>query len=161
MVEMIIVVVILGILGTFTFRFLTSTAEIYQLTVQQDKLYNEVWVAMEKIVRELQAATSGSVAVTATSVNFTKDFVPSNMVDKSTSITFSLVSGILRREGTDIRTLATGITDFTVTNTSNLITIEITKMDGTNSFSLRSQVYPSSERFPSGTGKGHWEEVIS
>jgi hypothetical protein len=94
-------------------------------------------------------------------LTFTKSALNVTPNDNSTTITFSLNGGSLERTGnlSGTRTLATGITTFSVENASDLITIRITKTEGTNSFSLQSAVYPSGHKYPTGTG--HWEEIIS
>lgn len=164
MVELVMVVVIMGVLGLFTMNFMEQTADIYTLSTEQDALYSEVWVSLERITRELQAATQGGVTVPASGssgnvLTFTKETTTPN--DASTSLTYQVSSGRLQRVGdvSGTHTIADGITTFTVTNTSNLITILITKTKGTLTYSLQTQVYPSQERF--GTTEGHWEEVNS
>jgi len=152
LIEIIMVISILGILSLISFAFMGRTASTYQMATSQGKMNGELWVAMERIVRELQYTglpaniTAPALGGTGTTLTFTK---PACTIcqDTATSVTYTL-SGtqILRTTATLAnQVLADGITAFTVTRTAtpqNVVTITITKTDGSESLTLTESVYP-------------------
>jgi prepilin-type N-terminal cleavage/methylation domain-containing protein len=71
LIEIVIVIVVLSILGVFTFSFLSSSAKTYQMMRDQRDLHQEAAYAMERISRELRDGTCIS-AFSGTSIDLQK-----------------------------------------------------------------------------------------
>ncbi len=59
LVEMVMTVVVLGILGLFTFSYLGTFTSTYTVMEKQRRIYSEVTYAVERISRELRDAQGG------------------------------------------------------------------------------------------------------
>lgn len=58
LIELVTVIVVLSILGLFTFRFIDKAVGTYALVREQDDLYSDGIYIMERIVRELSDANA-------------------------------------------------------------------------------------------------------
>ncbi|MGH1371204.1 MAG: PulJ/GspJ family protein [Cellvibrionaceae bacterium] len=74
LIELIAVIVILSIMGTFSVRFIVSTLDNYNRTVDRGKLVAHGRQALERMTRQLRAAVPNSVRVTNT--NQCVEFLP-------------------------------------------------------------------------------------
>lgn len=139
--EMIIVIVILGILGVYTFSFLGDSMGAYVRVKEHKTLYDEGRMAMEYMVRELRDANqNASITTTSSSITFTK------VHPSSATITYSLTSGTLNRDsdGTT-NALAGNVQTFspTVSGTApnQVVTLELI-LSGRGTVRLRTAIYP-------------------
>ena len=112
------VIVILGVIGAFTFQFVAHGVQAFKKSSARKDLYDQGRLALERMVRELRDAkevTDGS----ASSVTFKKAH-PAQAADNTEEIKFELVGTDLRRVGDPNGTpatavLASNVSSFTVT----------------------------------------------
>ena len=162
LVELIVVMVLLGIIGLFTFQFIGSGVETYIMASNQAGLLSEAKLAMERMAREVRDSESILSPVPGSSSN-SINFIKSHAAfDGATNITFQVSGGVLeRKRGTnEPEPLAENVPvgGFTVTNDSNEIKLELTLSLGSGeNVTLHTKVYPKniSSQFD-----GDWEEVI-
>jgi len=163
LVELIVVIVLLGIIGIFTFQFIGSSVETYIIVSNQAGLLAEAKPAMERMAREVRDAESilaPAPGSSSNSINFTKSH--STAVDSTTNITFQVTGGILeRKRGTnEPEPLAENVPvgGFTVSNDSNEIKLELTlSLTGGENVTLHTKIYP--KNLPS-QFDGDWKEVV-
>ena len=74
LIELIAVIVLLSIMGTFSVRFIVSTLDNYNRTVDRGKLVGHGRQALERMTRQLRAAVPNSVRVT--NANRCVEFLP-------------------------------------------------------------------------------------
>ncbi|MBA4393786.1 MAG: hypothetical protein C0407_09570 [Desulfobacca sp.] len=140
-IEFIISIVILGILGIYTFSFLGDSMGAYVRVKEHKTLYDEGRLAMEYMVREIRDAnqTAAITVVSNTSITFTK-LHPSAM-----TITYSLTSGTLNRVYSGTFALAGRVQTFspTVSGTApnQLVTLDLT-LSGRGVIRIRTTIYP-------------------
>ncbi|MBI5179335.1 MAG: prepilin-type N-terminal cleavage/methylation domain-containing protein [Nitrospinae bacterium] len=151
LIEIIMVISILGVLSLISFAFLGRTADTYQMASSQGKMNGELWVATERMVRELQYTNaSGNITVpalggTGSTLTFTK---PACAIcqDTSTAVSYTLTGTQILRTTAKManQVVADGISAFTVARTAqNVVTISITKADSfSNSMTMTESVYP-------------------
>ncbi len=68
MIELVMVIVVLSILGLFTFSFIDNAIRTYMLVREQSPLYADGAYIMERITRELSDATTVDTTTSAVSV---------------------------------------------------------------------------------------------
>lgn len=139
-IELIISIVILGILGAYTFSFLGDSMGAYVRVQEHKTLYDEGRLAMEYMVREIRDANqNAAITTTSSSITFTK-LHPSVM-----TITYSLTSGTLNRVYSGTYALAGNVQTFspTVSGTApnKVVTLDLT-LSGRGLIRLRTTVYP-------------------
>lgn len=150
LIEIIMVISILGVLSLISFAFLGRTADTYQMASSQGKMNGELWVGMERMVRELQYTnaaaniTAPALGATGSTLTFTK---PACAIcqDTSTAVSYTLTGTQLLRTTATManQIVADGITAFSVARTAqNVLTITLTKTDGSNSMTMTESVYP-------------------
>ena len=160
LIELVVVIVLLGIIGFFTFQFIGSSVETYIVASNQAGLLAETKLAMERMAREIRDAESILSPVpglSSNSINFEKSHAA---LDGATNITFQLNGGILeRKRGTNPpEPMTENVSDFTVTNDSNEIKLELVlSLTGGENVTLHTKVYP--KNLPS-QFDGDWEEVV-
>src|SRR5690554_4422269 len=76
LIELVIVIVLLGIVGTFSFQYLGLSAKIFSDTVGRDQLLNQSRFAVERLSRELRNALPRSVRVNSFDQQRCIEFVP-------------------------------------------------------------------------------------
>lgn len=74
LIELIAVIVMLSIIGTFSVRFIASTIDNYNRTIDRGKLVSHGRQALERMTRQLRAAVPNSVRVT--NANQCVEFLP-------------------------------------------------------------------------------------
>ena len=118
LVEIVMVIVILGVIGAFTFQFVAHGVQAFKKSSSRKDLYDQGRLALERMVRELRDAkeVTGS---SAGSVTFKKAH-PAQAADNTEEIKFELVGTDLRRVGDPNGTpatavLASNVSSFTVT----------------------------------------------
>lgn len=77
-IELVTVIVVLAILGVFTFSFLDNAIKTYRLVKEQSPLYADGTCIMERITRELSDATQVDVAASST-LQFQTAHVPPSL----------------------------------------------------------------------------------
>ena len=168
LIELIVVIVLLGIIGLFTFEFIGSSVQTYIMASNQAGLLAEAKLAMERMAREVRDAENilaPAPGSSSNSINFEKSHAA---LDGAADITFQLSGGVLeRKRGTnDPEPLAENVSGFTVTNDSNEIKIELTlSLTGGENVTLHTKIYPqnlpfASESFGGAEFNGDWEEVV-
>ena len=163
MVELIVVMVLLGVVGLFTFQFIGSGVETYIMASNQTGLLAEAKLAMERMVREIRDAESILAPVSGSSSN-SINFIKSHAaLDGATNIVFQVSGGVLERKRgiNDPEPLAENVPDggFTVTNDSSEIKLELTLSLGSGeNVTLHTKVYPKNLLSPQ--FDGDWKEVV-
>ena len=100
MIELVTVIVVLSILGLFTFSFIDNAIRTYILVREQSTLYADGAYIMERITRELSDATAVIVPPVESSSNTLKFVKAHTGVDPSTTVTFQQNDRNLERNGT-------------------------------------------------------------
>jgi prepilin-type N-terminal cleavage/methylation domain-containing protein len=143
LIELIMVIVIMGILGVYTFSFLSNTIGAYMKVEGHKILYDEGRQALEYMVLELRDANQNASITTGTSsIAFTR----SN--PSATSITYSLSGGTLNRvSGGSTNALAGNVTAFTPSVSGSApnqtVTLNLTiSSTGSGTLYFRTTVYP-------------------
>lgn len=178
LIELITVIVIVGIMGGLTFAFLSSGANTYRLVAGQQALHSEAWVAVERMMREVQSAippqaippaaprltpvtlpvaggTGGTLAFE--DVNKTDPVLCAKCVDKSTAITYSLTGNKLNRTGniSGSHPIASGVTGFMVRHDSNgMVSVQLTLADSSGAVTLSGSSIPFMAVNPNYTPRG-------
>jgi prepilin-type N-terminal cleavage/methylation domain-containing protein len=174
LIELITVVVILGILGVFTFQFLTSGMQTYATVQKQKDLFDEARLCLERMSREIRDAEQILAFTTNSLIGIQKSHGTS--YDMVTMVAFGY-----RPEYDDIwrgrwsgaswlsqDTLAENVTGFIMTNASNEILIlavlsratgESVTM-GTRSFPKNLTAPPAGYKSFYRSGQGNWREEV-
>lgn len=170
LIELIAVIVILGILGAGASRLFSSSVDTFIATRNEEKLSLEMWIALERMSRELRHATSVFTPLagqTAATLRFRRN-ICSGCVDSSRDITFTHTpaDGKLWRisTGAGRRELADNISSFTVTaslgsDEKKMVKISITRNAKTvggefRALTMESVIHPQAMRNPT------WMEII-
>jgi len=163
LIEMIIAIVLIAIMGTFSIGFLRHLMQSSQLSASQKDLMDEAKLAMEFLTRELRFADEtvndvqcGAVPVDCVpgvsydTITFDKLFGLAQDTNKTAiKYSFDVVTGTLKRTSAGVTTvLATNVAAFSITESTTVpdfYTIDITLQgsEGEN-FSLESAVRPRS-----------------
>lgn len=173
-IETIIVITTFSIISLFSFRFFSQASYTYSLMRDQNKLYQEATIAMERMSREIRDANS-ITEVTSGKIKIKKTH--GTALDSNLYVTFILDNGSLKRGSNTTATdpsayevLASNIkaNGFTVSNPVGdevLLVLELELLNGSN-IALQSKIYPKNIPFTIGleyTGRdfnGDWQEVI-
>ncbi|GMT42463.1 MAG: hypothetical protein IEMM0002_0874 [bacterium] len=146
LIETIVVMTIVGIISAVTFEFVARSADISRIAATQDAVYEDIVYALERMSREIQNCEISDVQNPATLViTDSKKTSCGKCVDKSTNITYSWVGGKLYRTGniSGRHVLADDITMFGVSQSGEVVTINITKsLDGYD-ISLKTSIHPN------------------
>jgi len=168
LIELIVAIVLLGVIGLFTFQFLGSSVETYIMASRQAGRLAEAKLAMERMAREIRDAGT-FVRISPNSLNIIKSH--STAVDSTTNITFQKSGSNLTRKRMDIpgppELLAENVSSYSITTDSNEIKLELTlSLAGGESVTLHTKVSPknvpfaSSEDFSGTEFNGEWKEVV-
>jgi len=118
LIEIIIVIVILGVIGGFTFQMVAAGVQAFKMSSARKDLYDQGRLALERMVRELRDAKEigGS---SSSSITFKKAH-PAQAADYTEEIKFQLNGNNLERVGNPSGTpvtavLASNVSGFTVT----------------------------------------------
>ena len=165
------VIATFSVISLFSFRFFTQASYTYSLMRDQNGLYHEAAIAMERMSREIRDAISVE-QVAAGKITVQK--AHGTALDSNLYVTFILDNGSLKRGSNDSTddpatyyVLASNVNDFTVTNdvSEDEIFLELELVNGGN-ITLQSKIYPKNIPFELGleyTGRdfnGDWQEVI-
>jgi prepilin-type N-terminal cleavage/methylation domain-containing protein len=157
LIELVTVIVVLSILGLFTFSFIDNATKTYALVRGQSVLYTDGTYIMERITRELSDATAVTIPATTGSSSSTLTFTKAHTGgDPSTIVTFQQENRDLKRNGTLI---GTSIKTFNVEKSAVIdgtitVTVEL-ELNSTSdasipSFVLKTKVTPNN--YPSDYG---------
>jgi prepilin-type N-terminal cleavage/methylation domain-containing protein len=118
LIEIVMVIVILGVIGAFTFQFVAHGVQAFKKSSTRKDLYDQGRLALERMVRELRDAkeVTGSAG---SSITFKKAH-PAQAADNTEEIKFELNGTNLERVGDPSGTpatavLASNVSSFTVT----------------------------------------------
>lgn len=148
LIELVTVIVVLSILGIFTFSFIDNAVKTYRLIKEQSPLYADGAYIMERITRELSDArevTNPAAGSSSSTLGFTK-------VHPSTGVIFQQNSRNLLMNGTLI---GTNVKKFNVSRSAAVdgtITVEL-ELDNPSDtsippFVLRTTVVPNNYNYP-------------
>ncbi len=146
LIEAIITLVIISSLSVIGFSFIADSADVFVIVSDDASVYSELWVAMEKISRDMETADPAQVTVnspTSITIVNSKKATCAACVDKATSITYSLAGTVLSRAGTATVPLADGITSVVFTKIGSIISIQLAKTKGDVTVTLVTKVYPN------------------
>jgi prepilin-type N-terminal cleavage/methylation domain-containing protein len=107
LVEIIMVIVILGVIGAFTFQFVAHGVQAFKKSSARKDLYDQGRLALERMVRELRD-TKEVTDSSGSSVTFKKAH-PTQAADNIEEIKFELVGSDLKRVGDPNGTPATAV----------------------------------------------------
>lgn len=172
LIEIIIVILIISIISVITIKFLIDSIKIYSMSVNQNRIYEEAKLAMEKICRDIRDAktiTSPSEGSSGSEITFQRTH--QTLKDSQDEIiTFRLNGNILEKIKTSPSTtciLASNVSSFIVSRGSagnNEITLQLTLSLSTGeNITLQTKVYPKNLPVSSGYKNffGNWQEEIS
>lgn len=172
LIELIVVIIILGVVGVFTFQFLASGVQTYITMQKQKDLLDEGRLCLERMSREIRDAEQILAFTPNTSIRIQKSH--NTAYDPATTIEFQY-----RPAHDDIRRrrvppgswnpLAENITTFTMTNTSNEILIRtILSTAGGESLTMETRCFPRNLVSPPAGyksfyrgGQGNWREKVA
>jgi len=174
LIELITVVVILGILGVFTFQFLTSGMQTYAIVQKQKDLFDEARLCLERMSREIRDAEQILGFNPNINIRFQKSH--STSYDPVTRVRFQYrpASDYIRRgrrvAGSWLwNVLAENVTGFTMFNTSNeiLIVTVLSRATG-ESVTMGTRCFPKNLMTPPAGyksfyrgGQGNWREEVT
>jgi prepilin-type N-terminal cleavage/methylation domain-containing protein len=168
LIEAIMVITILGVISLVSLRFFSWTIDTYTILKEQKVVYDEAALALERMSREIRDAKSIQLT-TGNKIRIWKAYT--TPLDSNLYVTFALNGTNLQRgsratdsDPTSYNTLASNCTSFSVSNSSNEISLTLTlAVPGKSSVTLQSKIYPKNLPF-SGTyysGRnftGDWKE---
>ena len=154
LIELIISIVILGIIGAFTFQFIADSLESYIAVSDGEDVARETRLALERMAREVRAATNGVsdpiiLPLAGASDNKISFNRTPTATDNSTQVTFQLTGGNFTRDrvsptGNTSNELASNVSSFAVIRSlDNLITLDLTlAVSGQTPVRQRTLIYP-------------------
>ena len=139
-IELIIVIVIMGILGVYTFSFIGDSMGAYVRVQEHKVLYDEGQLAMKYMVREIRDADQNtSITVSGASITFTI------LHPSSAAINYSLTGGTLNRVYNGTYALAGNVQTFSPTVSGSapnqVVTLDLT-LGGRGLIRFRTTIYP-------------------
>lgn len=171
LVELIVVIVILGIVGVFTFQFLTSGVQTYVTVQKQKDLLDEAKLCLERISREIRDAEQIVAFTPNSTIQFQKRH--NTPYDPATTITFEYrpaFDDMRRGRGPGLwNLLAENVTGFIMSNASNeiLILTILSRATG-ESITMRTTCFPKNLMAPPAGyksfyrgGQGNWREQVT
>lgn len=70
LVELVIVIILLGVVGTFSSRFISSNVSLYQISANQNERLNDARFVLNRMSKELESAIAFSVKVDGSCMSF-------------------------------------------------------------------------------------------
>ncbi len=121
-IELVTVILVLSILGLFTFSFIDNAIKTFGLVKQQSPLYADGTYIMERITRELSDATG----VTSPGAGASSSTLTLTRAHPSSTVVFEQDGRILKRNGTVIGTNIQAFNTSRSATVDGTITIELT-----------------------------------
>jgi prepilin-type N-terminal cleavage/methylation domain-containing protein len=173
LIELIVVIIIMGVVGVFTFQFLASGIQTYITMQRQKELLDEARLCLERMSREIRDAEQILTFTSNTSIQFEKSHGTAYDPAKTIVFRYRPAFDDIRRQrippgSWDL--LAENITAFTMTtNTSNEILIRtILSTAGGESLTMETRCFPRNLVSPPidhksfyRSGQGNWREKIT
>ncbi|MGR3302910.1 MAG: PulJ/GspJ family protein [Candidatus Scalindua sp.] len=158
MIELIIVIVLTSILGTFIFQIVTNSLNTLITMRTRKERADDAIMTLEKISREVREANNINVpssgSYSTTTLTFTKN-ATSSLDSTNLAVRYMLDSGTIRRESatgtgglggsTSGDIVAKNVSYFKVTNTSDRVDIELTFTNGSE---WETKIYPRNYNLP-------------
>ena len=142
LIEMVISIIILGILGVYTFSFMGSSVVTYVRSREYKVLYDEARLALRRMADELQDADrSAPITINPnTGISFTKRHISPVLV------TYTLSGGVLSRvSGGQSHALTGNVQTFnpSMDGTTKVVALELVQtVPGSGTIRFRTAVYP-------------------
>jgi len=114
LIELITVIIVLTILGAFTFSFIDNVTKTYVLGSRQRMIYQEASYAMERITRELRDANTVYVNNGAESILFYKANTAGQQDTNNWIFFYRTGNKLIRWSSLGALTLIEGVTQFSV-----------------------------------------------
>jgi len=114
LVEMVMVIVILGVIGAFTFQFVAQGVQAFKKSSARKDLYDQGRLALERMVRELRDGKE-ITDCSSNSITFKKAH-PAQAADNIEEVKFELVGTDLKRVGDPSGTAQTAVLASNVTS---------------------------------------------
>ncbi|OGP49906.1 MAG: hypothetical protein A2Y79_02905 [Deltaproteobacteria bacterium RBG_13_43_22] len=138
MIELIISIVIMGILGVFTFSFLGDSMGAYVRVKDHKILYDEARIAMERMAIEIQNSSRSSITIGTSSITFDQPSSIWNIRYRLNGSTLERMVGII-----GYYPIADNVSSFTPTYSSNIVTLELVLTQaGRGTVRFRTSIYP-------------------
>jgi prepilin-type N-terminal cleavage/methylation domain-containing protein len=172
LIELIVVIIIMGVVGVFTFQFIASGIQTYITMQRQKDLLDEARLCLERMSREIRDSEQILAFTSNTSIQFEKSH--GTTYDPVTTIEFQYRPAFddMRRQrippgSWDL--LAENITNFTMTNTSNeILILTILSSAGGESLTMGTRCFPRNLVSPPAGyksfyrgGQGNWREEVT
>ncbi len=172
LIEIIIAIVILSISSGITIKFLIDSLKIYTMSINQQMIFEEAKLAIERMCRDIRDAksiTSPSEGSSSNAITFERTHATAGDASDET-LTYRLNGNAIEKVKTSpsvVSLLASNVSSFIVsrgTGGNNEITLQLTlSLNTGENVTLQTKVYP--KNFPdSSTYKnffGNWQEEIS
>jgi prepilin-type N-terminal cleavage/methylation domain-containing protein len=171
LVELIIVIVILGIVGLFSFQFLTSGMQTYVTVQRQKDLFDEAKLCLERMSREIRDAEQILAFTPNRNIRFRKSH--NTTYDPVTRVRFQYrpASDYIRRgRGPGLwDLLSENVTGFVMSNTSNeILILTILSRASGESVTMGTRCFPKNLMAPPAGyksfyrgGQGNWREKVT
>ena len=171
LIELVVVIIVLGIVGVFTFQFLSTGVETYMTIQRQKDLFDEAKLCLERMSREIRDAEEILAFTLNTNIQFEKSH--GTTYDPTTTITFeyrSTFSDIRRRRGAGAwNVLAEDVTGLIMSNTSNeILTIMTLSCTSGETVTMETKCFPKNLITPPAgyksfyrDGQGNWGEEVT
>ena len=137
LIEIVMVIVILGVIGAFTFQFVAHGVLAFKKTSSRKDLYDQGRLALERMVRELRD-TKEVTDISTSKITFKKAH-PAQAADNIEEVKFELVGTDLKRVGDPNGTpatavLASNVSSFTVGGAGccSVVTVDNTSTGSTD-----------------------------
>lgn len=171
-IELIVVIIILGVVGVFTFQFLASGIQTYITMQKQKDLLDEARLCLERMSREIRDAEQILAFIANDRIRILKSH--DTAYDPAKTIVFRYrpaFDDIRRRKipPGSWNLLAEKVTTFIMTNTSNEILIRtILSSAGGESLTMETRCFPRNLVSPPAGyksfyrgGQGNWREKVT
>ncbi len=147
LIEMVVVIVLVIILATFSIQALIMSMETYT-TATRDylELFKEAQLAMEKMTREIRETHPTGIAITTGSIAFTKQTGHDTPEDPNLAVTFVQSGDVIRRQtGAGNYILAEDVEALSFVpsqDANNVVTLSFTMSRGSTEIPVRTAVLP-------------------
>jgi prepilin-type N-terminal cleavage/methylation domain-containing protein len=171
LIELIVVIIILGVVGVFTFQFLASGVQTYITMQKQKDLLDEGRLCLERMSREIRDAEEVLKFFTNDRIWILKSHDTTYDPAKTIVFRYRPAHDDIRRRRIPPKSwdlLAENITTFTMTNTDNEILIRtILSTAGGESLTMGTGCFPRNLKNSAGyksfykDGRGNWREKVT
>lgn len=171
LIEIVTIIVVLAILGMFTFSFIDYATKTYAMGSKQRMVYQEASYIMERVTRELRDMIDPATWSNGTTYNTLQFNKTHSALDGSTNVTFrrDTATNIMYRDGGTSQPVGSNITQFKIVRISSASTcsrsidITLTLQNGDQSITVNSRVTPKnlgSSNYTDRCFNGDYEDII-